>query len=99
MIPRFMSFHFTLTKIVTLYSSVTNLFFRPIAVCFDNLIYYFMKTADVWTYCMYTKLLSCLSKDRLYTKMLRIHVLSSFTRKTPRSLKHEDTDKCTLTIA
>ena len=39
-----------------------------------------------------------LSKNRLYIKMLRIHLFSIFTNKTPQALNHEDADKCTLTI-
>ena len=39
-----------------------------------------------------------MSKNRLYTKMLRIHLFSIFTIKTPRALNHEDTDKCTPSI-
>jgi len=43
-----------------------------------------------------------MSKDRLYTKMLRIHLFSIFTIKTSqaralRPLNREDTDKCALT--
>jgi len=45
-----------------------------------------------------------LSKYRLYTNMLRIHLFSIFTIKTPpalaelvlRPINLEDTDKCTL---
>jgi len=39
----------------------------------------------VWKYCGVFKLLRCLSKF-FYTKMLRIHLFSIFTSKTPRAL-------------
>jgi len=39
-----------------------------------------------------------MSNCRLYTKMLRIHLFSIFTIKTPQALKREDTDKYTLAI-
>jgi len=39
-----------------------------------------------------------LHKDRLYIKMLRIHLFSIFIIKTPQTLNLEDTDKCTLII-
>ena len=41
-------------------------------------------------------ILRCMSKNRLYTKMLRIHSFNIFTIKTPRN--REDTETCTLTI-
>ena len=53
---------------------------------------------DVLNYCSVYKLLRRLSKYRVYNKMLRIHVFSIFTIKTPRALNHKDMDKCTLTI-
>ena len=70
-----------------------------------------MKTANkytgVWKYCSVYKILRCLSKNRLCTKMLIIHLFSIFTIKTSRALaalapyrplNHEDTDKCTVTV-
>jgi len=45
-----------------------------------------MKTANkytgVWKYCSVYKILRCLSKNRLCTKMLIIHLFSIFTIKT-----------------
>jgi len=52
-----------------------------------------MKTAKIW--CM--EILCCLSKNILYTKMLRIHLFSIFTFKMSQILTGPlDTDKCTL---
>ena len=39
------------------------------------------------------EILQCLTKNRLYTKMLRLHLFSIFI-KTPRALPHEDTSLC-----
>jgi len=47
-----------------------------------------MKTANIPLYgniAVYIKILHCLSINRLYTKMLRIHLFSIFTIKTPRA--------------
>jgi len=44
------------------------------------------------------EILRSLTKNRLYTKMLRKHLFSIFIIKIPRALNHEDTDKFTLTI-
>jgi len=44
------------------------------------------------------EILRCLSKNRLYTKMLRTHLFSILTIRTPQTLNGEDTAKCTLTI-
>ena len=41
----------------------------------------------------------CLSKNRLYAKMLRIHLFSIFTIKTPRTLNRACADKCTQPIS
>jgi len=44
-----------------------------------------MKTANIPVHGVY-KLFRCLSKNRLYTKMLRIHLFSIVIIKTPRTL-------------
>jgi len=55
---------------------------------FENLNFYFMKTANIPVYgnvaCM--EISRFLTKNRLYTKMLRIHVFSVVTIKTPQAL-------------
>ena len=47
-----------------------------------------MKTAitSVWKYCGMNTILGCLSRNRLYIKMLRINVFSIFTFKTQWAL-------------
>ena len=73
--------------------------------CLPNKIF-FMKTdflyhedshySGVLKYCGVYKLLRCLSKNRLYTKMFRIHLFSIFTSCCTRALmplNREDTDK------
>ena len=40
----------------------------------------------VWKYCVKYEILRCLFKNRLFTEMLRIHLFSIFTIKTPRTL-------------
>jgi len=60
-----------------------------------------MKTANIPVYgniAVYIKYCAVLSKNRLYTKMLRINLFSIFTIKTPRALDRDDPDKCTLSI-
>ena len=39
-----------------------------------------------------------MSKNRIYTTMLRLHVFSIVSIKTPRTLHREDADTCTLYI-
>ena len=66
--------------------------------CSHQWLTYDSQYTGVWKYSGVYKRLHCLSKIRLYTKMLRIHLFSIFTIKTPRTLNREDTDTCTLTI-
>ena len=40
----------------------------------------------VWKFCSVYEIFRCLSKSRLYTQMLRIHLFSIFTVKTPQGL-------------
>ena len=56
---------------------------------------------------MYIKYCTVRLKNKLYTKMLKIHLFIIFTIKTPQPLaaldplglfNREDTEKCTLTI-
>jgi len=65
-----------------------NLFFRPIRwpYLLEKKIHADSQYTDVWKYCDVYKTLHCLSKNRLYTQMLRIHLISIFTIKKPRAL-------------
>ena len=73
---------------MTKYSRVDPLFIYIIARSNKDLVNQ-MKIANIPVYgnnAVYIKILRCLSKNRLYTKMLRIHLFSIFTIKTPRAL-------------
>ena len=54
--------------------------FSPNQFYFLNYNFYFIKTANIPLY----GILRCLSKIDYYTEMLKIHVFSRFTIKTPR---------------
>jgi len=78
-------------------------FFPPnqIAVFFwkiEFLLHEDSQYTGVWQYWGVYKILRWASKNRLYTKMLRIHLFSIFTIKTQQALNHEYTAKCTLLI-
>ena len=53
---------------------------------FEVLFHEDSQNTDVRTYCDVYNILRCVSKNRLYTKMLRIHLFSILTIKTPRAL-------------
>ena len=88
--------HTTLYTIHQLFNSIFHKFvswpfFSPnqIAVLFENLNFYFMKTANILVYGnieVYSRYYAVLSKNRLYTKILRIHLFNIFTIKTSRAL-------------
>ena len=62
------------------------IFYRKIEFLFHEDSQY--RSTGVSKYCGEYKILYCLSKNRLYTKMLRLHLARNC----------EDTDKCTLNI-
>jgi len=73
-------------------------FLYQIAVCFENLNFYFhgdCQYTGVWKYRGVYKISRSLSKNRLYTKMLRIHLFSIFTL---RPLNRETLTNVLLTI-
>ena len=82
---------------------VSNLFFSPnqIAVFFWKFEFLFHDSqyTGIWNYYFVYQILRCLSKNRLYTKMLTIHLFSTFTIKTPQALYRENTDTGNLTIS
>ena len=53
---------------------------------YGNIAVYIYNIAVYIQYCGVYTILRCLSKNRLYTKMLRIHLFSIFTIKTPQAL-------------
>jgi len=62
-------------------SQIALLFFK-----FEFLFHEDSQFTGLWKYCGVYEILPCLSKNRLYTKMLRIRVFSIFTIKTSRAL-------------
>jgi len=56
--------------------TVSNITHRPYTICNS-------KSTFISVFTIKSR---CMSKNRLYTKMLRIHLFSIFTIKTPRTL-------------
>ena len=71
---------------------VANLFCHP-KFEFEFLFHEDSQYSGVSKYCGVYLILRCLSKKRLYTKLLKIHFFSTFIIKTSPALTRDDTDK------
>ena len=58
---------------------MSNLFFTQLDLKIEFLFHEDIQFTVVWKYCGVYKILCCLSKNKLYTKMPRIHLFSNFT--------------------
>ena len=77
--------------LVPMYLLVSNLFFSPNQIAVFILKFEFLFHEDsqytgVWKYCVIYNILYCVSKNRLYFKMLRIHLFGASTINAPRAL-------------